>query len=130
MVVLPCVLISATFSLPEDHHCWLLLLRDSVYEAWMPAAQRPQKDWNWWAFRLDVMTVVFAYFFFFFFCGSMPQVVYQCQIPIEQLTFMYKTCCTCCTCCMGAGWVRVTKTQPVPVPVCTCGIYPHGFTNP
>ena len=31
---------------------------------------------------------------------------------------------------MGVGWARVTKPQPVPVPVCTHGVYLHGFVNP
>jgi len=40
---------------------------------------------------------------------------------------MYKTRCARTT---GAGWVRVTKPQPAPVPAGARGANPHGFTNP
>ena len=78
----------------------------------------------------------------FFYYGSTPQVLYsrkvchlhccpifsgQHRIPIEQGTFMYKTHHARS---MGVGWARVTKPQPIPIPVCTHGIYLHGFTNP
>ena len=29
----------------------------------------------------------------------------------------------------GAGWARVNKPQPVPIPICTRSVYLHGFTN-
>ena len=40
---------------------------------------------------------------------------------------MYKTCCACST---GMGWMRVSKPQPIPIPICTHGIYPHGVVFP
>ena len=88
------------------------------------------------------MWICFCDAIFVFFCGSTPQVLYsrmvchlhchsifagQRWIPIEQVAFMYKTHCACI---IGVGWARVTKPQPIPIPVCTRGIYLQGFTNP
>ena len=48
------------------------------------------------------------------------------NIHVQNLLCLLGACAT------GAGWVRVTKPQPIPIPIPipTCGVDPHGFTNP
>ena len=97
----------------ENKKVWVHLVCLPSHCVYSPPPSMPHAPW---CFRLVVLV---------FWCG-----IVFVSTACDLITLTSKSCHTRQTHVTGAGWARVTKSQPTPTPAGTRGTNPHRFTNP